>query len=70
MVQPSGENPPPKAGLGGADIGVNLLVSVLVAGALGYALDRWLGCKPWAMLGGGALGFGAWLRMVWRGMQK
>jgi F0F1-type ATP synthase assembly protein I len=60
---------PEKRDFSGAEVGINLLVSVLVAGALGYGLDRWLGWAPWGMLGGGALGFAAWLRTVWRLMR-
>lgn len=56
--------------LRGVDLGINLLVSVLVAGGLGYALDRWLGSLPWGMLAGGVLGFGAWLRQMWKVMQQ
>lgn len=50
----------------GGDIGVHLLVCMAVGCGLGYALDKWLGWTPWAMMAGGALGFGAWLRTVWK----
>lgn len=57
-----------RAALRGVDVGMHLMVSVMVCGALGYALDRWLGWAPWAMLVGGFLGFGAWLLSIWRMM--
>lgn len=55
--------------MGGADIGIHLIVCVLIGGALGFALDRWLGQAfdyrgPWAMLAGGLLGFVAWFRTL------
>ncbi len=55
--------------MGGADIGVHLIVCVLIGGGLGFALDRWLGGTfdyrgPWAMLAGGVLGFAAWFRTL------
>lgn len=55
-----------KASFSGADLGIHLMVCVLVGGGLGYALDRWLGWMPWGMLGGGMLGFAAWLRTMWK----
>ena len=33
-----------------ARITVELVVSVMVGGGIGYGLDRWLGSKPWLML--------------------
>ena len=48
----------------GADIGVHLLVCVIIGGGIGFALDRWLGWVPWAMLAGGFLGFAAWFRTL------
>ena len=67
--------PDPKVGkearmkMGGADIGVHLIVCVLIGGGLGFMLDRWLGGTfdyrgPWAMLTGGVLGFAAWFRTL------
>lgn len=49
----------------GIDLALNLVACVLVGGGAGYVLDRWLHTLPWLMLLGGALGFGAWLRVVW-----
>lgn len=60
---------PPRAPLRGVDVGLNLMVSVLVAGGAGYALDAWLQTRPAAMLVGGLLGFVAWLWQVWKMMQ-
>jgi len=56
--------------LRGVDLGLSLVVSVLLVGGAGYALDRWQDWTPWGMLAGGALGFAAWLRMVWVAMRK
>ena len=70
------QSPPPSSGnaaqaeLRGVDLAINLVVSVLVAGGAGYALDRWLGSLPAFMLLGGALGFAAWMRMVWQMMKR
>lgn len=56
--------------LGGVDIGLNLIVSVLVSGGLGYAADRYFNTLPLWMLVGGFLGFLAWLRVVWTALQQ
>ena len=58
------------AAFSGVDVGVNLIACVLIGGAAGYALDKWQGWAPWGMLGGGTVGFCAWLREVWRLIQK
>lgn len=50
----------------GLEIGLRLVVSVLLCGALGFALDTWLGSLPWLMLLGGTLGFVSWLVAVAR----
>ena len=40
-----------QSGLGlGLRIGVELVVAIGVATALGWAIDRWLGTKPWGMI--------------------
>lgn len=59
----------PQSGLNGAEVAGNLVACVVVAGGLGFALDRWLGWAPWGLLGGLALGFAAWLRGMWRLMR-
>lgn len=61
--------PPVKPALRGVDVGIQLFVSVLLCGTVGYALDTWLDCKPLGMLVGGLLGFGAWLWGVWKMLQ-
>lgn len=58
------DNEPNQTSFKGADIGVHMVVCVLVGGGLGFALDRWLGWTPWAMLVGGFLGFAAWFRTL------
>ena len=60
----------PKPPLRGVDIGLNLLVSIVVTGGLGYAVDSWLGTAPAGMLTGGLLGFAAWLYTVWKLMKQ
>lgn len=62
--------PPDTKALGGVDIGLNLIVSVLVAGGLGYAADRYFNTLPLWMLLGGFLGFLAWLRVVWTALNS
>src|SRR5712691_6697588 len=38
-------------GLGlGFRIGIELVVAVVVATGLGWAIDRWLGTRPWGMI--------------------
>jgi ATP synthase protein I len=38
-------------GLGlGFRIGIELVVAVVVATAIGWAIDRWLGTRPWGMI--------------------
>lgn len=34
----------------GVRVGVELISGIVVGGAIGYGLDRWLGTKPWLML--------------------
>ena len=53
-------------GVTGLDVGLRLVGAVLGLGALGFALDKWLGSLPWGMLGGIVLGFVAWLLSVVR----
>lgn len=33
-----------------AGLGIDLVVSTIVGGFIGYVLDSWLGTKPWLML--------------------
>lgn len=50
-------------------IGTELLAALLVAGALGYGLDRLIGTLPWFMLFGIAIGFAAGILNVARAMK-
>lgn len=68
----------PAAGAGGGDpalqqgvgvglrIGVEFVVSVVVATGLGWALDRWLGTRPWGMIVFFFLGVAAGMLAVYR----
>lgn len=40
--------------------------ALVIGGALGFFLDRWLHTKPWLMVAGGALGFVVGLRDILR----
>ena len=54
--RPEKEGPEPRnagigAGMGmGVRVGVELISGIAVGGGIGYALDRWLGTKPWLLL--------------------
>ncbi len=37
----------PESGMG---IGLTLVVSIFVCGAMGYAIDQWLGSAPWGLI--------------------
>jgi F0F1-type ATP synthase assembly protein I len=60
------------AGLSGdafryAGLGVQFAGTLLVFGAIGYALDHWLGTLPWLLVAGVLLGFvGGTISMVRR----
>lgn len=54
----------------GFDVGLNLLVSVLAVGGLGYMIDRWLDIAPLGLLVGGFLGFASWFWHLWRMMKE
>jgi len=47
-------------------IGLELVVAVAVAMALGWAFDRWLGTRPWGMIVMFFLGVAAGMVNVWR----
>ena len=56
-----------QSGLGlGFRIGVELVVAIGVATALGWAIDRWLGTKPWGMIVLFFLGAAAGMLNVYR----
>ena len=50
----------------GLRIGVEFVVAVVVATGLGWALDRWLGTRPWATIVLFFLGVGAGMVSVYR----
>lgn len=51
-------------------LSTEMIVSVLVGGALGYGLDYLFGSKPWIMLIGFGFGFAAGIRSVLRTAEK
>jgi ATP synthase protein I len=54
-------------GLGlGFRIGIELVVAVVVATAVGWAIDRWLGTRPWGMIVLFFLGVAAGMLNVYR----
>jgi ATP synthase protein I len=54
-------------GLGlGVRIGIELVVAVVVATGLGWAIDRWLGTRPWGMISLFFLGVAAGMLNVYR----
>ena len=50
----------------GLRIGVEFVVAIVVATGLGWALDRWLGTRPWATIVLFFLGVGAGMVSVYR----
>lgn len=59
------------AGLGQAmRVSTELLAGLLVGGALGYGLDRFLETSPWFLLAGLGLGFAAGLRNLSRMLNR
>lgn len=57
----------PGSGLGLAlRIGTELVVAIVVATAIGWACDRWLGTRPWGMIVFFFLGVAAGMMNVWR----
>ena len=56
-----------QSGLGlGFRIGIELVVAIAVATAVGWAIDRWLGTKPWGMIVLFFLGVAAGMLNVYR----
>jgi ATP synthase protein I len=47
-------------------IGIELFVAIAVGTGLGWAIDRWLGTRPWAMIVLFFLGSAAGMLNVWR----
>jgi ATP synthase protein I len=50
----------------GLRIGVELVVAIVVATGLGWAIDRWLGTSPWLTIGMFFLGVAAGMLNVYR----
>ena len=66
-VRKSGGNPGLQQGLAlGFRIGIELVTAVVVSVGLGWAIDHWLGTKPWVMLGMFFLGIAAGMLNVYR----
>ncbi len=56
-----------KAAMGlGFRIGLELVVAVFVGVAIGWAIDRWLGTRPWGLLVFLFLGIGAGMTNIYR----
>lgn len=47
-------------------VGFEFFVSVVVCGAVGWWLDKWLKTEPWLMVVGAVIGFAAGLWMMIR----
>jgi ATP synthase protein I len=64
---PGSNDPAVQQGMAlGLRIGVEFVVAIVVATALGWALDRWLGTKPWGTIALFFLGIGAGMVSVYR----
>lgn len=52
-------------------VGLEFMVAIALFGAIGWALDRWLGTDPWLLLVGCGVGFavGLWV-MIRMGMKS
>jgi|SRR5258708_1657856 ATP synthase protein I len=58
-------------GLGlGFRIGIELVVAVVVATGLGWAIDHWLGTRPWGMIVLFFLGVAAGMLNVYRAVNR
>jgi ATP synthase protein I len=55
---------------GAMSFGLRAVSAVVLGGGLGWAIDRWLGTKPFVMLVLMVLGFGAAIWNVWRSMSQ
>src|ERR1700757_2435311 len=64
---PAGDRSATQQGLGlGLRIGIELVVAIGVATGLGWAIDRWLGTRPWGMIVLFFLGVAAGMLNVYR----
>ena len=62
-----GADPSSRAAMGlGFRIGLELVVAVCVGVAIGWAIDRWFGTRPWGLLVFLFLGIGAGMTNVYR----
>jgi ATP synthase protein I len=69
--QTTGGNPGLQQGLAlGLRIGIELVTAVVVSVALGWAIDRWLGTRPWVMLVMFFLGIAAGMLNVYRAVTR
>jgi ATP synthase protein I len=60
-------DPSSRAAMGlGFRIGIELVVAVCLGVAIGWAIDRWLGTRPWGLLVFLFLGIGAGMTNVYR----
>jgi len=78
----AGERHDPASPDGGVDLGIESAMSfgmragaqfvsaVVLGGGVGWAIDRWLGTRPFIMLVLMVLGFGAAIWNVWRSMSQ
>jgi ATP synthase protein I len=58
-------------GLGlGFRIGIELVVAVVVATAIGWAIDRWFGTRPWGMIVLFFMGVAAGILNVYRAVTR
>lgn len=67
---PSDDDHTPPPAMGGADLGLNFIISILLCAGAGYGLDKWLGTLPLFMLIGCVLGFAAGLYVIWIKIKK
>jgi len=67
--QQSEEDTPPPA-MGGFDLVLNFIISILLCAGAGCGLDKWLGTLPLFLLLGCVLGFAAGLYVLWSKLQQ
>lgn len=53
-----------------AGVSLEFIAAVVVCGAIGYGLDRWLGLSPWMSLAGFGMGFVVGLMQLVRSARK
>ena len=68
---PAGDRSAMQQGLGlGLRIGIELVVAIGVATGLGWAIDRWLGTRPWGIIVLFFLGVAAGMLNVYRAVAR